>query len=525
MKRVITLYRVSTKSQVEKDDIPMQRIACREFVALHDDWEIVREVTEKGVSGFKVSSEKRDAIQSIKADAANKKFDVLLVYMFDRLGRREDETPFVVEWFVRQGIEVWSVKEGQQSFENHVDKLMNYIRFWQASGESIKTGLRVRTKQEQMVLKGVYRGGNVPYGYKLVPSDRVNKKGYPLKDVAIDEEQADIIRMIFEKYVYEGCGVHRLANYLNDTFPNEKTWHPTSINTVLRNSAYTGRFHYNEIQSEPNEQLRIISDDMFEQVKDIMQARATRKPVKETGLVPLRTIGNYLLSGLLYCGDCGSRLTGSVAHKKYVSRTTGEVALNKRRIYRCYGRLITATGCNGQSSFSADRVEKAVDQVVCQYLASFRTTPYVEMFRKARQEAERKAKQKREEAIKKIATLEKEVSLLKDEVLRSLAGASAFDRDELNNLLLEKRGALSKAQSDLEQLNVDESSSEIGKMEAEIQRMSVWAKEYSDANNEIKHMILHKLIKRVTIRRGYKINIELTVTAQQFAGEGEGSAS
>ena len=163
--------------------------------------------------------------------------------------------------------------------------------------------------------------------------------------------------------------------------------------------------------------------------------------------------------------------------------------------------------------------------MVCQYLASFRTTPYVEVFRKARQEAERKAKQKREEAIKKIATLEKEVSLLKDEVLRSLAGASAFDRDEFNNLLLEKRGALSKAQSDLEQLNVDESSSEIGKMEAEIQRMSVWAKEYSDANNEIKHMILHKLIKRVTIRRGYKINIELTVTAQQFAGEGEGSAS
>lgn len=50
--------------------------------------------------------------------------------MFDRLGRREDETPFVVEWFVKNGIEVWSAKEGQQRFDTHVDKLLNYIRYW-----------------------------------------------------------------------------------------------------------------------------------------------------------------------------------------------------------------------------------------------------------------------------------------------------------------------------------------------------------------------------------------------------------
>ncbi len=56
--------------------------------------------------------------------------------MFDRLGRREDETPFVVQWFVQQGIEVWSTKEGEQRFDTHVDKLLTYIRFWQASGES-----------------------------------------------------------------------------------------------------------------------------------------------------------------------------------------------------------------------------------------------------------------------------------------------------------------------------------------------------------------------------------------------------
>ena len=68
-----------------------------------------------------MSSEDRDAVQDIKAAALRKEFDVLLVFMFDRLGRKEDETPFVVEWFVKQGIEVWSTQEGEQRFENHVD--------------------------------------------------------------------------------------------------------------------------------------------------------------------------------------------------------------------------------------------------------------------------------------------------------------------------------------------------------------------------------------------------------------------
>ena len=60
------------------------------------------------------------------------------------------ETPFVVEWFVRNGVEVWSAVEGQQRFDNHVDKLLNYIRYWQASGESIKTSVRVKTRMEQL---------------------------------------------------------------------------------------------------------------------------------------------------------------------------------------------------------------------------------------------------------------------------------------------------------------------------------------------------------------------------------------
>ena len=52
MKRVYTLYRVSTKGQVDKDDIPMQKTACHEFAGRQDGWIISKEFYEKGISGY-----------------------------------------------------------------------------------------------------------------------------------------------------------------------------------------------------------------------------------------------------------------------------------------------------------------------------------------------------------------------------------------------------------------------------------------------------------------------------------------
>ena len=78
----------------------MQRRECEDFIARHSDWVYYGERLEKGVSGYKVSTSKRDVILEIRAMAERKEFDVLLVFMFDRLGRREDETPFLVQWFI-----------------------------------------------------------------------------------------------------------------------------------------------------------------------------------------------------------------------------------------------------------------------------------------------------------------------------------------------------------------------------------------------------------------------------------------
>jgi len=132
----------------------MQREACQEYAREHGLW-IIKEYQERGISAFKTPAEDRDALQKLREDALEKRFDILLVFMFDRIGRRSDETPFVVEWFIKHGIRVISVKEGEQILDSHTDRLLNYIRYWQGEGESKNTSLRIQTRLRQMHQEGI----------------------------------------------------------------------------------------------------------------------------------------------------------------------------------------------------------------------------------------------------------------------------------------------------------------------------------------------------------------------------------
>jgi len=278
-KRVYCLYRVSTLGQVDNDDIPMKKQACREF-AERQGWEVVKEFFEKGVSGFKVSSSKRDAILEIQREAALGNFDILLVFMFDRLGRRDDETPFVVEWFIRNNIAVWSVNEGEQRLDSHVDKLLNYIRYWQASGESIKTSIRCKAGIAQIVGEGHYPGGPVPFGYRLEKSGLFNKRGADIQRYAIYDEAAEMVKTIFSKYVNEGYGCKRLADYMFNqgvTKYNGRPFSMVNIYTMLKNEIYIRNLKRGETQTAVP-QLQIIDEDTFYRAQELRKMRDRIEP-------------------------------------------------------------------------------------------------------------------------------------------------------------------------------------------------------------------------------------------------------
>ena len=132
---------------------------------------------------------------------------------------------------------------GEQRFETHVDKLMNYIRYWQGEGESKNTALRIQTRLRQMHQEGYYTGGPVAYGYCLAYTGRRNKKGQPVQDLMICDEEAAIVKEIFARTVSEQIGTTTLANDLSQRGLRTRAgakFQCRTIKSILQNRTYLG---------------------------------------------------------------------------------------------------------------------------------------------------------------------------------------------------------------------------------------------------------------------------------------------
>ena len=512
-KRVYTLYRVSTIGQVEKDDIPMQKEACHEF-AERQGWEIVKEFSEKGVSGFKKSAKDRDQLQLLQQAAAAGEFDVLLVFMFDRLGRRDDETPFIVEWFTKQGVEVWSVNEGQQRFDSHVDKLMNYIRYWQASGESIKTSIRTRTRIEQLTEEGHYTGGTVAFGYKRVKKGRVNKKNQEVCELEINEEEAEIVRLIFQKYVYEGYGVKRICNYLvenNIMGRNGKNIPTTTLVRMVRNKTYLGYLINGNVEKECPE-LRIIEPEVFEKAQELRDARRREKGEDSDSYSP-----HALLCGKVFCAHCGNRLNITSSGRTRL-RADGSTVKEKRFRYSCHYNVRHPGQCDGQSGYGVTKLDAIVESIVCtkfsEILECSKSKLLQDMLRKDMEVAQKEVSRAKSE----LDLKDDERNALKDEMIRVIRGKSSIDRDMIQQLLDENQAAIQAAQDALTaaQNKLEEIEEQNQKAERNCSDLFTWASTYKGASFERRQAILKQFIKEVRVGRDYNIEIVLNVPLDEF---------
>ena len=520
--RVCCLYRVSTDKQVDYDnnheaDIPMQRKACHKF-ADKMGWNIVHEEQEDGVSGHKVRAENRDKIQTIKELARKGKFDILLVFMFDRIGRIADETPFVVEWFVKNGIQVWSTQEGEQRFDNHIDKLLNYIRFWQADGESEKTSIRTKTSLGQMVEEGHFKGGKAAIGYELVKSGRFNKKRHELYDLKVKEDDAAIVRLIFEKYVNEGYGVQKIANYLFDNGypnPNGSRWSHNTIRNILQNETYVGILKSGETRSPHIPELQIVPQDLFDKAQEIRRQRAEAKA--NMPRVPINMRGNSLLSGNVFCGHCGSRLHLTTT-SRYYTKADGTVTKKRRIRYACYKKVRKLSNCDGQSGYSAAKLDGLVEAVIKNVFKRMRGISKEEMIASR---YDKELSLRKSNLIKAKADLAKEqekLSKLRAEVIKSIQGESAYSQELLAGLVNETDAKVrelenfcTKAEQELAEKQI--LMKDLGDSYDEI---ISWSELYDSASLEAKKMIVNAMITRIDVFSGYELNIEFNFNIRQF---------
>jgi len=523
-KRVFCLYRVSTAGQLdrhtrenEKDDIPMQKRACEEYCQ-RMGWEIIDSRSEKGVSGFKVSANDRDAIIDIREAAQQKKFDILLVYMFDRLGRKEDETPFIVQWFINKGIEVWSTVEGQQKIEQHVDKLLNYIRFWQAQGESEKTSARVKTAQAQLIQDGHFRGGTVPYGYRLEHRGRVNKKGFPLGDLVIHEQEAAVVKTIFDRYVNHGYGTHRICGYLAEngmTAKDGRRFINTTIQNMLKRPTYVGILYGGDVQSDIIPELQIISPAVFDRAQEILKERSSE--YNERRRIPLNTKGNALLSGNVFCGHCDARLTLTTNGKKYL-RKDGHTTFTPKTRYVCYNKTRHPETCNGQTGYTSSKLDNVIERVVESIFSRVKEKPSDQFITAQFNERIAGIKLNLEQA---RATLNSEVqvmSVLEGELMKVIQGTSELKPEMLNKKYEETERSITDKKLIVDSFEAELTNSKemMRQVTRQYNDVLTWADMFNDSAIDVKKMIVAQLISSVRVSEGYKIEIDFKISEKQL---------
>ena len=514
--RAALTYRVSTKGQVDHDDIPMQKIACRKFAQEHG-WRVVMEEAEKGVSGSKVSAEKRDIIQKMKNEALDGSFDILLVYMFDRLGRIESETPFVLEWFVKHGIEMWSTREGQQRIESHCDKLMNYIRFWQASGESEKTSIRTRDRLRQIVSSGHYAGGFVPYGYHLVDKGRVNKRDQPVKDLEIDPDEAEWVREVFEKVAREGISGYAMAHILNDRGIRTRQgakFQSNNINRLIRHEGYTGYIITKGARSEHIPELQIIDENLFREANEMLARRSLKMEAEK------RTAQKYnnpvLLAGMVFCAHCGKKMSAFVHTDRYKLRN-GTVREKTQPKYNCFQRAQGFVECDGQSLYLAERVDAAVLEVVYAIFKTIRETPYDKSIEQRIRMEEAGRHKERVRIEKKIKAAEHQKERFEEEIIRVLDGNSAWSQETLSRMLKKAENDLEMARQEMARfLASNRDHDTVRKIKAYYSEFLGWTNEFELATVPQKRTILRKLIDKIELGKGYQITIHLNMSYAQF---------
>src|SRR5271168_4148633 len=186
--------RISTDQGLEQDfnSLDAQREASEAYIKsqAHEGWRLLREHYDDG--GYSSGSMVRPALQKLLADIEARRIDVVVVYKVDRLTRSLADFAKLVEMFDGHGVAFVSVTQSFNTTSSMGRLTLNVLLSF-AQFEREVTGERIRDKIAASKKKGLWRGGVVPLGYRC-----------EARKLHVDEEEAAIVRMIFDLYLELG---------------------------------------------------------------------------------------------------------------------------------------------------------------------------------------------------------------------------------------------------------------------------------------------------------------------------------
>ena len=305
--KIAAYCRVSTEKEAQIDSLEKQIEFFNEFTK-KNGYDLYKLYADEGISGKQIKHRKQ--FQAMMQDAKAKKFEKVVVKDVSRFARNTVDLLQSIRELKSYGIEVDFLNNGE-IMEGGSEFILTILGAM-AQQESANMSKRVKFGKDITAQKG--RVPNIVFGYDKIPDER-----YTLK---INEEEAQIVKEIFENYVYKGMGTTKIAWELKElgnlTKKTKSRWVQTSIVRMLKNPIYTGRvtnkksevtdFITGTRKDLPEEEwivvekpeMRIISDELFNKAQEILVQRST-----EFKLNCKREKTSYVFSTLIYCKHCG----------------------------------------------------------------------------------------------------------------------------------------------------------------------------------------------------------------------------
>lgn len=305
MINAVIYARYSSDNQRE-ESIDAQVRAINEY-ASRNGYQIIREYRDEAKSA---TTDNRPQFLKMIKDAATMNFKFVIVHKLDRFARDRYDSIHYRHELKKHGVQLLSVLENLDGSPESV--ILESLLEGMAEYYSRNLSREVKKGLNETALKCQHTGGKPSLGYDVGPD----------KTYILNQSEADIVQFIFRKFA-EGYGYKKLIGMLNERGLKAKTgkpFSPSTLRSILTNEKYTGIYIFNRskgrkkwspIKTEedivriPGGMPQIVNADLFKTV----QEKLRRSQMNAANKAKV----NYLLSGKMYCSQCGALLSGHTA--------------------------------------------------------------------------------------------------------------------------------------------------------------------------------------------------------------------
>lgn len=375
-RRCYIYTRVSISMQVDGYSLDAQKDKLKKYAELQG-MVVAGEYSDEKKSGKNI--EGRPQFMHILKDieTGKDKVDFVLVFKLSRFGRNAADVLSSLQHMQEFGVNLICVEDGIDSSKDS-GKLM--ISVLSAVAEIERENILVQTMEgrRQKAREGKWNGGFAPYGYKLEN-----------RELLIAEDEAEVIRIIYDKFVNTTMGASAIATYLNEHgYVKKKRQNNTLdmfsvhfIKLVLDNPIYCGKLAYgrrkNEKIAETRNEYHIVKQDEYPVYEGVHEAivpeevwQLAQRKRQETGVRSEKIYNQEhenILSSILRCPVCGAAMYGNVNRKKKKDGTL----YKDYYYYHCKHRTtVNGHKCGYRRQWKQELVDAAVEEIIRKLVAN-----------------------------------------------------------------------------------------------------------------------------------------------------------